>query len=168
MLVELQGEVASCRGWSRRGKDCAQLLPSGHAWRGCLSCHGAGWIEAEAPGQPGTAGSILELLQRDEQHVVTPFPCLQGQFGDQPADVLRGAADEVLAALKNDRLTVGGPAAACWSRGALSGGRAVRWLDWAAGRARLIETLSVACQHTPHSFLPACLHHRPPCLPQGR
>lgn len=32
---------------------------------------------------------------------------LQGQFGDQPADVLRGAADEVLAALKNERLTVG-------------------------------------------------------------
>jgi len=32
---------------------------------------------------------------------------MQGQFGDQPADVLRGAADEVLAALKNDRLTVG-------------------------------------------------------------
>ena len=31
---------------------------------------------------------------------------IQGQFGDQPHDVLRGAADEVLAVLKNDRLTV--------------------------------------------------------------
>lgn len=29
---------------------------------------------------------------------------IQGQFGDQPADVLRGAADEVLATLKNDQL----------------------------------------------------------------
>jgi pre-mRNA-splicing helicase BRR2 len=27
------------------------------------------------------------------------------QFGDQPADVLRGAADEVLAVLKNQHLT---------------------------------------------------------------
>lgn len=31
---------------------------------------------------------------------------IQSQFGDQPHDVLRGAADEVLAVLKNDRLTV--------------------------------------------------------------
>jgi pre-mRNA-splicing helicase BRR2 len=31
---------------------------------------------------------------------------IQTQFGDQPHDVLRGAADEVLAVLKNDHLTV--------------------------------------------------------------
>lgn len=31
---------------------------------------------------------------------------VQGQFGDQPADVLRGAAEEVLAVLKNDHLKV--------------------------------------------------------------
>ena len=32
---------------------------------------------------------------------------IQSQFGDQPQDVLRGAADEVLAVLKNDNLKVG-------------------------------------------------------------
>lgn len=31
---------------------------------------------------------------------------IQTLFGDQPHDVLRGAADEVLAVLKNDRLKV--------------------------------------------------------------
>ena len=31
---------------------------------------------------------------------------IQGKFGDQPADVLRGAADEILATLKNDRMRV--------------------------------------------------------------
>ena len=31
---------------------------------------------------------------------------IQGKFGDQPADVLRGAADEVLATLKNDHMRV--------------------------------------------------------------
>lgn len=31
---------------------------------------------------------------------------IQGQFGDQPHDILCGAADEVLAVLKNDHLTV--------------------------------------------------------------
>ena len=31
---------------------------------------------------------------------------MQGKVGDQPADVLRGAADEVLATLKNDNLRV--------------------------------------------------------------
>lgn len=30
---------------------------------------------------------------------------IQTQFGDQPADVLRGAADEVLSTLKNKNLT---------------------------------------------------------------
>ena len=30
---------------------------------------------------------------------------IQGQFGDQPADVLRGAAEEVLEVLKDDRST---------------------------------------------------------------
>ena len=34
---------------------------------------------------------------------------IQSQFGDQPQDVLRGAADEVLAVLKNDNLKVGLP-----------------------------------------------------------
>lgn len=31
---------------------------------------------------------------------------IQRQFGDQPEDVLMGAADEVLAVLKNDRVQV--------------------------------------------------------------
>ena len=31
---------------------------------------------------------------------------IQGKVGDQPADVLRGAADEVLATLKNDNMRV--------------------------------------------------------------
>lgn len=32
---------------------------------------------------------------------------IQRQFGDQPEDVLMGAADEVLAVLKNDKVQVG-------------------------------------------------------------
>lgn len=31
---------------------------------------------------------------------------IQGKFGDQPADVLRGVADEILATLKNDHMRV--------------------------------------------------------------
>ena len=34
---------------------------------------------------------------------------IQAKVGDQPADVLRGAADEVLATLKNDNMRVRGP-----------------------------------------------------------
>lgn len=36
----------------------------------------------------------------------TLLSIVRGQFGDQPADVLRGAADEIMAVLKNDRLKV--------------------------------------------------------------
>jgi len=60
-------------------------------------------------------GSVLEL---DSEGVYQPktretraayetlLSIVRGQFGDQPADVLRGAADEIMAVLKNDRLKV--------------------------------------------------------------
>ena len=60
-------------------------------------------------------GNVLEL---DSEGVYQPktretraayetlLSIIRGQFGDQPADVLRGAADEVMAVLKNDRLKV--------------------------------------------------------------
>ena len=60
-------------------------------------------------------GTVLEL---DSEGVYQPktretraayetlLSIIRGQFGDQPADVLRGAADEVMAVLKNDRLKV--------------------------------------------------------------
>lgn len=57
-------------------------------------------MDLEAGGfyQPRTAGT------RDAYEALLSL--IQTQFGDQPHDVLRGAADEVLAVLKNDRLTV--------------------------------------------------------------
>jgi pre-mRNA-splicing helicase BRR2 len=41
---------------------------------------------------------------------------IQGQFGDQPHDILCGAADEVLAVLKNDHLTVRAVGNRRWGR----------------------------------------------------
>ena len=57
-------------------------------------------MDLEAGGfyQPRTAGT------RDAYEALLGL--IQTQFGDQPHDVLRGAADEVLAVLKNDRITV--------------------------------------------------------------
>lgn len=56
-------------------------------------------LEAGAFYQPKTQGT------RDAYDAL--LATIQTQFGDQPHDVLRGAADEVLAVLKNDYLTVG-------------------------------------------------------------
>ncbi len=70
-------------------------------------------INKSCPVQMG--GNVLEL---DSEGVYQPktretraayetlLSIIRGQFGDQPADVLRGAADEVMAVLKNDRLKV--------------------------------------------------------------
>lgn len=67
-----------------------------------VSIKGAGpsVMDLEAGGfyQPRTAGT------RDAYEALLSM--IQAQFGDQPHDVLRGAADEVLAVLKNDRMTV--------------------------------------------------------------
>ena len=58
------------------------------------------------------------MLELDQEGVYQPktretraayetlLSIVRGQFGDQPADVLRGAADEILAVLKKDRLKV--------------------------------------------------------------
>ena len=84
-------------------------------------------------------GNVLEL---DSEGVYQPktretraayetlLSIIRGQFGDQPADVLRGAADEVMAVLKNDRLKVS--------------------LPWAAGKShlRLIWPCSLSWQTT--------------------
>jgi hypothetical protein len=53
-----------------------------------------------------TAGLYRPRTKETREAYEALLSVIQGQFGDQPADVLRGAADEVLAALKNDRLTV--------------------------------------------------------------
>lgn len=53
-----------------------------------------------------TAGLYRPRTKETREAYEALLAVIQGQFGDQPADVLRGAADEVLAALKNDRLTV--------------------------------------------------------------
>ena len=59
-------------------------------------------------------GQGVSVLEVEQQGVYRPktretraayeamLSFIQGKFGDQPADVLRGAADEILATLKND------------------------------------------------------------------
>lgn len=71
------------------------------------------------PAQAG-AGAGMSVLDIDTAGLYRPrtketreayealLSVIREQFGDQPADVLRGAADEVLAVLKNDRMTVRG------------------------------------------------------------
>ena len=54
------------------------------------------------------AGSYRPATKETRAAYETLLAMIQGQFGDQPADVLRGAADEVLAVLKNDHMKV------CW------------------------------------------------------
>lgn len=53
-----------------------------------------------------TAGLYRPRTKETREVYEALMGLIRGQFGDQPADVLRGAADEVLAALKNDRLKV--------------------------------------------------------------
>jgi hypothetical protein len=53
------------------------------------------------------AGSYQPATRETRAAYETLLSMIQGQFGDQPADVLRGAAEEVLAVLKNDHVKVG-------------------------------------------------------------
>ena len=80
-----------------------------------------------------TAGLYRPRTKETREAYEALLSVIQGQFGDQPQDVLRGAADEVLASLKNDRITVG------WLVGWL-GGRA-RWGrgGWEGGRSGSVE-----------------------------
>lgn len=52
-----------------------------------------------------TAGLYRPRTKETREAYEALLSVIQGQFGDQPQDVLRGAADEVLASLKNDRIT---------------------------------------------------------------
>ncbi len=54
-----------------------------------------------------TAGLYRPRTKETREAYEALMGLIRSQFGDQPQDVLRGAADEVLAALKNDRLKVG-------------------------------------------------------------
>lgn len=63
--------------------------------------------------QVGGGGTVLDLDAAGSYRPATKetraayealLAMVQGQFGDQPADVLRGAAEEVLAVLKNDHM----------------------------------------------------------------
>jgi len=81
-----------------------------------------------------TAGLYRPRTKETREAYEALLGLIREQFGDQPADVLRGAADEVLAALKNDRITVGGRAG--WWAGCERW--AGRWLiEWVGGRAWL-------------------------------
>jgi pre-mRNA-splicing helicase BRR2 len=51
-----------------------------------------------------TAGLYRPRTKETREAYEALLSVIQAQFGDQPQDVLRGAADEVLASLKNDRL----------------------------------------------------------------
>ena len=53
-----------------------------------------------------TAGLYRPRTKETREAYEALLSVIRAQFGDQPADVLRGAADEVLAALKNDKITV--------------------------------------------------------------
>jgi pre-mRNA-splicing helicase BRR2 len=54
-----------------------------------------------------TAGFYRPRTKETQEAYEALLSVIREQFGDQPQDVLRGAADEVLATLKNDRLKVG-------------------------------------------------------------
>ena len=78
-----------------------------------------------------TAGLYRPRTKETREAYEAMLGLIRSQFGDQPADVLRGAADEVLAALKNDRSTVGwcclrAAAAAARAAGAGAAAAAVR------------------------------------------
>jgi hypothetical protein len=86
----------------------------------CVSQTGAG---AASVMDLETAGFYQPLTRQTRDAYEALLAEVRGQFGDQPQDVLKGAADEVLAVLKNDRLTVSALAAAAAPRGAaVSGG----------------------------------------------
>jgi hypothetical protein len=53
-----------------------------------------------------TAGLYRPRTKETQEAYEALLSVIQAQFGDQPQDILRGAADEVLATLKNDRITV--------------------------------------------------------------
>lgn len=52
-----------------------------------------------------TAGLYRPRTKETQEAYEALLSVIQAQFGDQPQDILRGAADEVLATLKNDRIT---------------------------------------------------------------
>ncbi len=54
----------------------------------------------------GSEGVYQPKTRETRAAYETLLSIVRGQFGDQPADVLRGAADEIMAVLKNDRLKV--------------------------------------------------------------
>ncbi len=52
------------------------------------------------------AGSYRPATRETRAAYEALLAVVQAQFGDQPADILRGAAEEVLAVLKNEHLKV--------------------------------------------------------------
>ena len=53
------------------------------------------------------AGSYRPATRETRAAYEALLAVVQAQFGDQPADILRGAAEEVLAVLKNEHMRVG-------------------------------------------------------------
>ena len=129
-----------------------------------------------------TAGLYRPRTKETREAYEALLSVIQGQFGDQPQDVLRGAADEVLAVLKNDRMTVSEAAIArplcvCegrsgWveGRGLTAGGR------WGAQVLRAWVHLTARGQEAAVACSSFRLHHPPylciicagPRPPQGR
>lgn len=54
------------------------------------------------------AGSYRPATRETRAAYEALLAVVQAQFGDQPADILRGAAEEVLAVLKNEHMRVRG------------------------------------------------------------
>lgn len=52
------------------------------------------------------AGSYRPATKETRAAYEALLDLVRSQFGDQPADVLRGAAEEILAVLKNDNMKV--------------------------------------------------------------
>lgn len=61
------------------------------------------------------AGSYRPATRETRAAYEALLAIVQAQFGDQPADILRGAAEEVLAVLKNEHMRVRAPP---WQRAA--------------------------------------------------
>lgn len=62
-----------------------------------------------------TAGFYTPRTKETREAYEALLGTIHGLFGDQPQDVLRGAADEVLSSLKNANITVGRPSGTPWT-----------------------------------------------------
>eukprot|EP00887_Chlorella_sp_A99_P002917 scaffold6.g2917.t1 len=101
----------------RMGDRAQAALPEGLAERKSKRAKRPEGEEGGLPARKRRAGGAASVLDIDTAGTYRPrtretreayealLSVIQAQFGDQPQEILRGAADEVLASLKNERLT---------------------------------------------------------------